>query len=90
MILKTFTQSFLGYLLAYNSNILTKKVIYFLKIILSSHIFGRFSLMDLFWMDPFSHFTIRIRIRPNDMDPTGSGTTTLLSSLANSGKIQNH
>ena len=31
--------------------------------------------------DTFSHFTIRIRIRPKDTDPTGSGSTTLMEKV---------
>ena len=31
--------------------------------------------------DPFSHFTIRIRIQPYDSDQTGSGSATLSSFL---------
>ena len=34
-----------------------------------------------FWRypDPYQRFLIRIRIRPNDTDPTGSGSETLLN-----------
>ena len=33
---------------------------------------------DFFWYpDPDQRFLIRIRIRPNDTDPTGSGSETL-------------
>jgi len=33
-----------------------------------------------FWRypDPYQRFLIRIRIRPNDTDPTGSGSETLI------------
>jgi len=37
-----------------------------------------FWLFFLRYPDPFSHFTIRSRIRLNDTDPTGSGSTKLL------------
>ena len=34
-----------------------------------------------FWRypDPYQRFLIRIRIRPNETDPTGSGSETLLN-----------
>ena len=34
-----------------------------------------------FWRypDPYQRFLIRIRIRPNDTDPTGSGSETLVA-----------
>ena len=38
-------------------------------------------VMVNFWRypDPYQRFLIRIRIRPNDTDPTGSGSETLVA-----------
>ena len=38
---------------------------------------------DFFWyLDPDQRFLMRIRIRPNDTDPTGSGSETLILAFA--------
>ena len=62
---------------------LLNKINYFFKKKLYFYSFGWFVcefITIFFWYpDPDQRFLMRIRIRPNDTDPTGSGSETLLN-----------